>query len=96
VLRVVRLFPETLIQEGYRLVRPRARTPQGGVIRPLLANIYLAKLDRALGAKGEAFVRYADDLRLSIRKPLDARQARKRTGSVITTWGCGSTNRRPN
>jgi hypothetical protein len=26
-----------------------------------LANIYLAKLDRALGAKGEAFVRYADD-----------------------------------
>jgi RNA-directed DNA polymerase len=47
-------------------VRPRARTPQGGVIRPLLANIYLAKLDRALGAKGEAFVRYADDLRLSI------------------------------
>ena len=35
VLRLVRLFLEALIQDGYRLVRPRAGTPQGGVVSPL-------------------------------------------------------------
>jgi hypothetical protein len=34
VLRLVRLFLEALIQDGYRLVRPRAGTPQGGVMTP--------------------------------------------------------------
>jgi RNA-directed DNA polymerase len=38
VLRLVRLFLEALIQDGYRLVRPRAGTPQGGVVSPLLAT----------------------------------------------------------
>jgi RNA-directed DNA polymerase len=34
VLRLVRLFLEALIQDGYRLVRPKAGTPQGGVVTP--------------------------------------------------------------
>jgi RNA-directed DNA polymerase len=34
VLWLVRLFLEALIQDGYRLVRPRAGTPQGGVMTP--------------------------------------------------------------
>jgi RNA-directed DNA polymerase len=34
VLRLIRLFLEALIQDGYRLVRPRAGTPQGGVMTP--------------------------------------------------------------
>jgi hypothetical protein len=31
-LRLIRLFLEALIQDGYRLVRPKAGTPQGGVV----------------------------------------------------------------
>jgi RNA-directed DNA polymerase len=69
VLRLVRLFLEALIQDGYRLVRPRAGTPQGGIVSPLLANIYLARMDRVLEAEGVSFVRYADDVRLSSRRP---------------------------
>jgi retron-type reverse transcriptase len=34
VLRLIRLFLEALIQDGYRVVRPRAGTPQGGVMTP--------------------------------------------------------------
>ena len=38
-------------------------TPQGGVISPLLANVYLHRLDRCWGRRGNGvLVRYADDL----------------------------------
>jgi RNA-directed DNA polymerase len=87
VLRLVRLFLEALIQDGYRLVRPGAGTPQGGVVSPLLANIYLARLDRVLEAEGVSFVRYADDVRLSSRTPSGARQALTRTGEVLQGLG---------
>jgi RNA-directed DNA polymerase len=87
VLRLVRLFLEALIQDGYRLVRPRAGTPQGGVVSPLLANIYLARLDRVLEAEGVSFVRYADDVRLSSRMPSGARQALTRIGEVLQGLG---------
>lgn len=36
-------------------------TPQGGVISPLLANVYLHRLDREATEQGFRFVRYADD-----------------------------------
>jgi len=36
-------------------------TPQGAVIRPLLANLYLNPLDHAVAQRGWAMVRYADD-----------------------------------
>ena len=84
VLRLIRLFVEALIQDGYRLMRPKAGTPQGGVISPLLANICLAKLDRALEAEGVGFVRYADDVRLMSRTPAGARKALRRTEEVLS------------
>jgi group II intron reverse transcriptase/maturase len=87
VLRLVRLFLEALIQDGYRLVRPKAGTPQGGVVSPLLANIYLARLDRVLEAEGVSFVRYADDVRLTSRTEAGARHALTRTGEVLQELG---------
>jgi RNA-directed DNA polymerase len=41
--------------------KPTGGTPQGAVISPLLANIYLHPLDRLMAAQGYAMVRYADD-----------------------------------
>jgi RNA-directed DNA polymerase len=87
VLRLIRVFLEALIQDGYRLVRPRAGTPQGGVISPLLANIYLARLDRVLDAEGVSYVRYADDVRLASRTPAGARHALTRTAEVLEGLG---------
>lgn len=84
ILRLIRLFLEALIQDGYRLVQPKAGTPQGGVVSPLLANIYLGQLDRVLEAEGVAFVRYADDVRLLSRTPAGARKALKRTEEVLS------------
>lgn len=44
-------------------------TPQGGVISPLLANIYLNQLDRELEKRGHRFVRYADDFCIYVKTP---------------------------
>jgi len=50
-------------------------TPQGGVISPLLANIYLNPLDWKLAQAGLEMVRYADDLVVLCRAPEKAAQA---------------------
>ena len=73
VLRLIRLWLRCPVVEDddqgrRRITRPRQGTPQGGVISPLLANVYLHDFDHAFHAKdGPAqfanarLVRYADD-----------------------------------
>ena len=50
-------------------------TPQGGVISPLLANLYLDPLDRQMAAAGWAMVRYADDFVILCRTEAEAQTA---------------------
>jgi RNA-directed DNA polymerase len=71
VLRLIRLWLECPVQESGRgkpLTRSGKGTPQGGVISPLLANVYLHELDRRWHRPGgprfrwnARLVRYADD-----------------------------------
>ena len=49
------------ILEGMAEWAPEQGTPQGGVMSPLLANIYLNAFDWEMGRKGFEIVRYADD-----------------------------------
>jgi RNA-directed DNA polymerase len=62
MLKLVRLWLQAGVMDGGELSRTVAGTPQGGVISPLLANIYLHVLDTELARRklGE-LVRYADD-----------------------------------
>ncbi len=50
-------------------------TPQGAVISPLLANIYLNPLDWLMEKLGMTMVRYADDMVILCRSQLEAQQA---------------------
>ena len=62
VLKLVRLWLQAGVMTGQGLERTVAGTPQGGVISPLLANIYLHVLDTELARRGAGeLVRYADD-----------------------------------
>ncbi|HEQ60468.1 MAG TPA: group II intron reverse transcriptase/maturase, partial [Firmicutes bacterium] len=73
VLKLIRMWLRAEVEDnsdggGPRRYRPRAGTPQGGVLSPLLANAFLHWLDRAFhGSGGPAnwasakLVRYADD-----------------------------------
>lgn len=47
-------------------------TPQGGVISPLMANIYLTPLDKLLAERGYEMVRYADDIVVLCRTQAEA------------------------
>ena len=51
-------------------------TPQGAVISPLLANLYLNPLDHQMAGQGWEMVRYADDLVVLCRTQEEAEQAR--------------------
>lgn len=43
--------------------------PQGGPLSPLLANVLLDEVDKALERRGHCFVRYADDCNVYVRTP---------------------------
>ena len=62
VLALVRGWLAQDVLQGMKRWRPTAGTPQGAVISPLLANIYLHPLDALMAARGHRMVRYADDL----------------------------------
>ena len=62
VLKLLRLWLRAGVMVDGEVTRTVAGTPQGGVISPLLANIYLHVLDTELTARGVGeLVRYADD-----------------------------------
>lgn len=61
VLNLVRLFLKSGVMEEMKVRYETTGTPQGGIISPILANIFLHDLDVALEAHGVAWVRYADD-----------------------------------
>jgi RNA-directed DNA polymerase len=54
---------------------PTEGTPQGAVISPLLANIYLHPLDELMAARGYRMVRYADDFVVLCRSREEAEAA---------------------
>jgi RNA-directed DNA polymerase len=61
VLELIEAFLQQDIVQEVKRWTPTGGTPQGAVISPLLANIYLHTLDCQIKSKGYRMVRYADD-----------------------------------
>lgn len=61
ILALLRSWLKQDIMQDMQRWTPTAGTPQGAVISPLLANIYLHPLDVHMTARGYRMVRYADD-----------------------------------
>ena len=61
VLDLIRAYLSQDVMNGQERWTPTGGTPQGAVISPLLANLYLHPLDILMAAKGYRMVRYADD-----------------------------------
>ena len=61
VIRLIRAYLNAGIMDGGVMVDRHLGTPQGGPLSPLLANVLLDEVDKALEARGYSFARYADD-----------------------------------
>lgn len=75
ILSLLRSWLDQDILHGMQRWTPTEGTPQGAVISPLLANIYLHPLDELMAARGYRMVRYADDFVVLCRSPEEAAAA---------------------
>ena len=88
VVKLIRLWLQAGVLVEGQVQRTVAGTPQGGVISPLLANIYLHALDRGLVERGVGtLVRYADDGVVLCRSEQQARAALAAVGDILAGLG---------
>jgi RNA-directed DNA polymerase len=82
VLALLDAFLQQPIFEGLAQWTVEEGTPQGAVISPLLANLYLDPLDQVMADAGFEMVRYADDFVVLCRTADDAQQAL----TIVRRW----------
>lgn len=84
VMRLIRAWLKAGVMEEGRVTHPDRGSPQGGVVSPLLSNIFLNEVDRQWCRVGDAtggtvrLVRYADDMVLLARTEQGAQEAWER------------------
>ncbi len=75
ILNLLEKFLKQGVMESMKEWNPtETGTPQGAVISPLLANIYLSPLDHQMDAQGYEMIRYADDFVILCRTESEARE----------------------
>ena len=82
ILELIEAFLTQEIVDGDERHQPEQGTPQGGVISPLLANIYLDPLDHLMAEKGFEMVRYADDFVILC----ESREQAERALEFVEQW----------
>ncbi|MCA1700834.1 MAG: group II intron reverse transcriptase/maturase [Actinobacteria bacterium] len=88
VLKLLRKWLEAGVMDDGVLRETVTGTPQGGVISPLLSNIYLHAFDRAFVARGVGtLVRYADDWVALCRSEREAQAALQIAGEILGDLG---------
>lgn len=86
VLKLIRKWLDAGVMEEGNVKHEATGTPQGGVISPLLANIYLHELDREWQRDCQhlgVLVRYADDFVVLCRSESQASEAVRRLREVF-------------
>ena len=87
VLGLIEAFLKQGVMETAQGWQPTERgTPQGAVLSPLLANIYLNPLDQYMVQQGVEMIRYADDFILMCRSQSQAQEAME----LMRRWGEGA------
>jgi RNA-directed DNA polymerase len=82
LLSLLDKFLKQDIMRGLERWTPTAGTPQGSVISPLLANIYLHPLDVTMHERGYRMVRYADDFVILCRTEAETQAAL----AIVKAW----------
>lgn len=77
LIQLLQSFLKAGVMEGGTFYLNEKGTPQGGVISPLLANIYLHPLDELMTERGHRITRYADDFVICCRSRKGAERVLK-------------------
>jgi len=88
VLRLLEKYLQQGVLESGRDWQPTPQgTPQGAVISPLLANIYLDPLDQQMAGRGREMIRYADDFIILCRNQAEAQEALAEVAAWVSEAG---------
>jgi RNA-directed DNA polymerase len=87
VLKLLRAMLRAGVMEDGQLRRPATGTPQGGVVSPVLCNVYLHRLDRAWDEQDGVLVRYADDAIVMCWSRSQAERALQRLTGLLADLG---------
>jgi RNA-directed DNA polymerase len=87
VMELVQRFLKQDIMEDLKRWTPLSGSPQGAVISPLLANIYLHELDVEMREAGMVMLRYADDAVVLCRSREEAEAALARLRAWVNANG---------
>jgi RNA-directed DNA polymerase len=87
VLKLLRVILRAGVMEDGQVSRPDTGTPQGGVISPVLCNVYLHRLDRAWDDGDGVLVRYADDAIVMCWSRSQAERALQRLTDLLAGLG---------
>jgi len=87
VLALLEAFLQQGVLDGMSRWTPEQGTPQGAVISPLLANVYLDPLDHRMAEQGYAMVRYADDFVILCRSREEAERALREVQAWVAEAG---------
>ncbi|NOU62429.1 group II intron reverse transcriptase/maturase [Paenibacillus sp. LMG 31461] len=83
VLELIGKFLKAGVLEGGSFHINGQGTPQGGVISPLLANIYLHPLDQVMTERGHRLTRYADDFVICCKTQKGAERVLKSVTGIL-------------
>jgi RNA-directed DNA polymerase len=75
------------VYDGERVFPLTRGVPQGSVVSPMLANLFLDELDESLAELGQTTVRYADDLLVLAKSATDAALALELTDLLVAELG---------
>jgi len=87
LLKLIHSFVKADIVSELRTWTPEKGTPQGAVLSPLLANIYMHEFDRQMAEAGFEVVRYADDFVVLCRNEDECRTAKAKAEVVLQGMG---------
>lgn len=83
ILNLIDMFLKSGVMAGSNWQRSELGSPQGGVISPLLANIYLDEFDQEMMRRKHRIVRYADDILIFCTSKSGAENALKVASQIL-------------
>lgn len=83
VLKLIKKFLKAGVMQDGAIKETEIGSPQGGVISPLLANIYLDYFDQTMKERGIRIVRYADDILIFARTEKRARKYQRIATQIL-------------